>query len=286
MFKTTEKKEVSNQLKEAIGKYNKGVNEVNEVAKKNFQLKIDLASKLIPKTENFFNRITNIPSEYFESLSNYKLGKSTILELEEELSKEEEKLKNSNLKEGVAASSGVVGGLGLATLGPSAATALASTYGVASTGVAISTLSGAAAQSAALAWLGGGAVVAGGGGMAAGTSLLALMGPIGIAAGGLTLAGTGIYKYFQTNKQIKQARERRRQINMLRSKFPSIVNNLENDSKIVVQTGDTAEHHLNYLIKHAPINYKLFSETEKNELHSYVQGLKILTANLSGKNLG
>ena len=51
---------------------------------------------------------------------------------------------------------------------------IATTFGVASTGTAISTLSGAAATNAALAWLGGGALAAGGGGMAAGEAFLTL----------------------------------------------------------------------------------------------------------------
>ncbi|AXE39976.1 hypothetical protein [Acidipropionibacterium virtanenii] len=45
--------------------------------------------------------------------------------------------------------------------------------GAASTGTAISTLSGAAASNAVLAWLGGGSLAAGGGGVAAGTAVLA-----------------------------------------------------------------------------------------------------------------
>jgi|25_taG_2_1085351.scaffolds.fasta_scaffold05642_3 hypothetical protein len=286
MFKNSEKKEVSNQLQEAVEKYNKELRGVNEIAEENFSIKINLASKLIPKTEKYLNRVSNCPAEYFEVLKKYKEGKSSILRIEKELSQEEEKLKESHLKEGITAGSGVVGGLGIATLGSTAATALASTYGVASTGVAISTLSGAAAQSATMAWLGGGAIAAGGGGMAAGTSLLALMGPIGIAAGGLTLAGTGIYKYVQTNKQIKKANERRKELNMLRSKFPTLVTDFKNDSKLVKQTGDTALHHLNYLTKYSPINYYQFSEVEKKELEGYIKSLTILTSNLKGDKLG
>lgn len=53
-----------------------------------------------------------------------------------------------------------------------AAVSLATSFGAASTGAAISSLSGAAAHSALLAWFGGGAVAAGGGGMALGTLVL------------------------------------------------------------------------------------------------------------------
>ena len=63
--------------------------------------------------------------------------------------------------------------------GPTAAMAIATTFGTASTGTAISSLGGAAAANAALAWLGGGAVAAGGAGMSGGAALLGLFGPIG-----------------------------------------------------------------------------------------------------------
>jgi len=85
------------------------------------------------------------------------------------------------------AGAGFAAGTAVAGLAPSAAIWVATTFGTASTGTAISTLSGAAASQAALAWLGGGALAAGGGGTAAGTTLLALAGPIGWTIAGATL---------------------------------------------------------------------------------------------------
>ncbi len=68
-----------------------------------------------------------------------------------------------------------VGG-GFAAVGlvgtPVLVTATVTAIGAASTGTAISALSGAAAHSAVLAWLGGGSLAAGGGGMAAGAAVL------------------------------------------------------------------------------------------------------------------
>lgn len=89
----------------------------------------------------------------------------------------------------------IVAGIGVA--GASGAlTALAAYGGVqmlaaASTGTAISTLSGAAATNATLAWLGGGSLAAGGLGMAGGTIVLGgvVAGPI-LAVGGLMLAAS------------------------------------------------------------------------------------------------
>lgn len=80
--------------------------------------------------------------------------------------------------------SGAMGGLlaggTLAAAGmaaPSAVVALASTFGVASTGTAIASLSGAAATNATLALIGGGS-------MAAGSTVLGLLGPLGWGVGG------------------------------------------------------------------------------------------------------
>ncbi|MGY1771951.1 hypothetical protein [Blastococcus sp. SYSU D00813] len=71
---------------------------------------------------------------------------------------------------------------------PGAVTAL----GAASTGTAISSLSGAAAQSATMAYLGGGSLAAGGGGVALGTAALGVVtiGPT-MLIGGLTLNAQG-----------------------------------------------------------------------------------------------
>ena len=69
------------------------------------------------------------------------------------------------LKDGIqAVSAGALAGVG--------ALGIATTYGVASTGTAIGTLSGAAATNATLAWLGGGSLAAGGLGIAGGTVVL------------------------------------------------------------------------------------------------------------------
>jgi hypothetical protein len=67
-----------------------------------------------------------------------------------------------------------------------------STFAAASTGTAISGLSGAAATNATLAWLGGGTLAAGGGGMAAGAVVLnMIMFAPGVLIAGLTVGVLG-----------------------------------------------------------------------------------------------
>ena len=87
---------------------------------------------------------------------------------------------------------GGVSAVAASAAGYGGAMTLATTVGVASTGTAISTLSGAAATNAMLAWFGGGSLAAGGGGMALGSMVLGgiTLGPA-IAIGGFVLGSEG-----------------------------------------------------------------------------------------------
>ena len=83
---------------------------------------------------------------------------------------------------------GVVGSATAAAGTNAGISAAAASFGVASTGAAISGLSGVAAKSAALAFLGGGSLAAGGGGMALGALALnaAMFGPALLVGGFVT----------------------------------------------------------------------------------------------------
>lgn len=107
---------------------------------------------------------------------------------------EEEELKK--ISAGAGALLGGVSGAAAGTAGGFAASGAAyaavMALGTASTGTAISTLSGVAATNAALAALGGGAIAAGGGGIALGTAVLggATLG-VGLLIGGIIFNVTG-----------------------------------------------------------------------------------------------
>lgn len=80
----------------------------------------------------------------------------------------------------------------------------------ASTGTAISTLSGAAATNATLAWLGGGSLASGGGGVAAGATVLSGI-TMGATAGvGLIAAGLIASTYY--SKKLTEAKEYQKQV--------------------------------------------------------------------------
>ena len=108
------------------------------------------------------------------------------------------------------AGAGTASGLAVNHLAPRAAMWAARTFGTASTGVAISSLSGAAMESASLACIGGGALSAGGGGMAAGSAVLGLAGPIGwIIVAGTAAVSLGRFtkKQLELQKDIDECRQ-------------------------------------------------------------------------------
>lgn len=101
----------------------------------------------------------------------------------------------------------ITAGLGVAaTMGvPTAVTTAVCWVGAASTGTAISSLSGAAATNATLAWLGGGSIAAGGGGMAAGATVLATIAYT--ATGIVAVLSAGIIASVHYSKKLTQVHE-------------------------------------------------------------------------------
>ena len=112
---------------------------------------------------------------------------------------------------GTLAASGSLAAAALAGV-PSAVTWGVGAFATASTGTAISSLSGAAAWNATLAWLGGGSIAAGGGGMAAGATVLAgityaSMGVVALASAGLISSAYYSKKYTEATKYLKSVKE-------------------------------------------------------------------------------
>ena len=141
------------------------------------------STDLIELIELLVNSIAHTPKSFETDSAEIEVHRASFLAAEELARKELEAARLS----AVGAGTGFAAGAAVASMAPTAAVWVATTFGTASTGTAISTLSGAAASQAALAWLGGGALAAGGGGTAAGTTLLALAGPIGWTIAGATL---------------------------------------------------------------------------------------------------
>ena len=97
-----------------------------------------------------FDKIRNVPSD---EMIRYEKLKEIRLSWKQQAEKIEADYKAAEAKGAGGGAAGVSAGVAVAALGPSVAMGIATTFGVASTGTAISSLSGAAATNAALAWL-------------------------------------------------------------------------------------------------------------------------------------
>lgn len=229
-----------------------------------------------------FDKIRNIPSD---KQLEYQKIKEVCLTWKQQVDKIEndyETAAKANVGRGLG---GGALGVGVAALGPTVAMGVATTFGVASTGTAISALSGAAATNAALAWLGGGALAAGGGGMAAGNALLALAGPVGWAIAGIALVGSGLLFW-----KAKSDKDKLEKIFLLISKRDqtsykqAIVELNERIRRIIDETMKLHEAIQNIIT--FGTDYKTMTEEQQYTLGSYVNLMNASTQLLVNPILG
>lgn len=209
MFNSSLKKEALRIHEKILNEYNKSYETMGKSCGRLYEVR-GKSIELIKLIQRVINSIANTPKEFDTELG--KIGKELSKFNEtEEYAKE---AYNASVKAGANIVGGAAAGLGVASMAPTALMSIATTFGTASTGTAISALSGAAAQKAAMAWIGrtfAGFAVKEGAGMAVGQAFLALAGPIGW---GITAASTGISLISLTNKNkeladnaVKEAKE-------------------------------------------------------------------------------
>lgn len=161
-----------------------------------------------------FGCLKNVESIHTPELEKLNLGDFSTVSLQG-LKDDYALLKSSGLGLG----SGLGGGAALA-FGAYNGTMLLAT---ASTGTAISTLSGAAATNATLAWLGGGSIAAGGGGMALGTMVLGavMIGPA-LAIFGHIVGNKGEEALNNARSNLEQAKTMRDEAGVMGKKLEAI----------------------------------------------------------------
>lgn len=244
----------------------------------------NIAIRTIQYVERYVISLANRPREFDTKLGEIKVRyikfQNTCKQIQEIQRKEIKQQVRRGL--GVA---GTLGGVGIATLGPTTAMSVAMTFGTASTGTAIASLSGAAATNAALAWLGGGALAAGGAGMAAGETIMALAGPIGWVIGEVSLAGS-LIAINMSNKDI--ARKTEQSIVTIKKEMERMK---EIDVQVLSWNEETKQlsnaimNRLNYIRRNRKLNYTMFSDNEMNELVSIFNSTEVLSK-LLGKTIG
>lgn len=232
--------------------------------------------------QSLFDKIRNMPSDKQEEYEKIKLVHMNWKQQVDKIENDYNTAMKNNVGAGI---SGTLGGVGVVMLGPTAAMGIATTFGVASTGTAISALSGAAATNAALAWLGGGALAAGGGGMAAGNALLALAGPIGWAIAGITILSSGLLIW-----KAKRNKDKLEKLFLLISKRDqnlykqAIVELNERISRIINETKMLMEAIIN--IASFGTDYNKMTEEQQYTLGAYVNLMNSTTQLLVNPILG
>ena len=196
MFNNSLKKEALSIHEKALKEYNQSYQRMTDWAETLYTHRVE-AENQIKKIELVVNSVANTPKEYDTKMGNVRQQLINFRKTREYA----QEAYDAAVKAGKNIAGGAAAGLGVAAMAPTALMGIATTFGTAATGTAISALSGAAAQKAAVAWLGrtfaSFAVTGGTAGMAAGNAFLALAGPVGW---GITAASTGVSLITMTNK--------------------------------------------------------------------------------------
>lgn len=248
---------------QAVSLYTEKAKETQEASTKLYELRNN-ALLHVQLAESHINSLANTPKKFETDLQEIRWEIEDFTAKTHEITEAEKEAKIAGEAAGIGSTVSALG-VAVATLGPTAAMGIATTFGTASTGAAIATLSGAAAENAALAWLGGGALAAGGGGMAAGDALLALAGPVGWAIAGVALAGTvaaGNHAAKKNQTDAQKAIEERERLEV-------IIRNLELVLDKIHSLYELTQEQISLVdqvnAKVTGLDYQLFNQKEKEE---------------------
>ena len=267
---------LNTELEEAVEQYNETYEKLNETGTELF-IQRQRAADLLENVEYFVNSIANHDKQFDRDFGEITIDKEKFREACSFAKEELDAAKETAMKGGT----GVAGGVATAAMAPTAAMWIATTFGTASTGVAISTLSGAAANAAALAWLGGGTLAAGGGGMAAGNALLALAGPVGWGIAGVTVLSTIIIfvkKKKTTEKEKKETIEKiLKHSESLKEKTGAVDSLLQKTSILRVELNEQFQD----CMKYCQTDFSEIPKENRMQLFALVNNAKALGALLS-----
>ena len=280
MFNSSVRRKAIEALEKSVAKHKVVREKTTRASELLYEQRRRAAREVIKRVETYVNRLANSPKEFDKTVAEYRIAVGRFDGHVERLEKAATQIARVGSATGTA---GAVAGIGVAALGPSAAMAVATTFGAASTGTVISALSGAAATNAALAWLGGGALAAGGGGMAGGSALLALAGPVGWTLAGVAIAGSAGFLHFRNREYVEEAKERRVQVEGEIRSLTAAIREIEGLMQRTVEHGDGCIADLKWLTKHAQTDYSEFRKDQKERLAALINHIRSLGKLLSAQ---
>lgn len=276
MFNNSLKKEALKIHEELYDSYNSSYKNMETACGKLYEQRI-ASVEVVRMVEQVINSIVNTPKEFETKMGEISKHLNTFRETEEYA----QEAYQASVKAGASIVGSAAAGLGVAAMVPTAMMGIATTFGSAATGTAISALSGAAAQKAAVAWIGrtfAGFAVKGGAGMAAGQAFLALAGPVGW---GITAVSTGasLLSLNKKNKEIAaQAMEEAREIAKAREAIDETiekVNALKKKTEILFADISKQKEKI---LGFKDADYRLLSEEEQYFLGTLVNNTNSLAA--------
>lgn len=232
--------------------------------------------KQVGRFVDLFGRLRNVEISDVPSAESFEGDPPSQESLEE---MEQASLNASEMLAGGLQSIGSGALVGVASYGA------ATTMATASTGTAISALSGAAAQSATLAWFGGGAVAAGGAGVAGGMAVLGgiAAGPV-LAVGGVVFAKNqekNLSEARKTMADAKKAVEEMRSAQSVAEGIGDVARQYESFidrfAKRMNRSLDALEH---VIEKNGP-NYESMPEEDRRVVHVAVQFAQVMKSLLT-----
>ena len=278
MFFSKAKKEALKVHERAADKYNETYVKMQSEGENLYRIR-QKSLDLIEKVESLINSIANSPKDFEVKLDSIREERLKFRKTEEYA----REAYDNAVKSGVSMAAGIAGGAAVASMAPSVAMWVATTFGTASTGTAISALHGAVATKAALAWLGGGALTAGGGGIAAGKALLALAGPIGWSIAGVATGASALFITSRNKATAQEAMDQAKEI----TKAGAYLN--ETCAKIQALSEETSQIYYPLSSFHAEMgkfvgaDYTMLDNEQKKKLGTLVNNALTLTALVNKK---
>lgn len=233
--------------------------------------------QLISNVERLINSIAFHPKAFVIDFEEIKIEKQNFQGVIEFAKEQSENLERGSKLIGA----GLTAGSFVASTAPTAAMWVATTFGTASTGTAISALSGAAASNAAIAWLGGGALATGGGGMAAGQALLALAGPIGWGIAGTTLLASVLLTVKKRFKLQEKKKDEITKLQNLTNELRKIGVNIEQLINQTVSLKVELSQQFQECLCYDSTDYSTLNSVDKQRLAALVNNTKTLSKLLS-----
>lgn len=244
---------------EASDRLNEVREETNSKIKMLGEEKVDVYQGNLDRFVDLFSQIKNVNLIDNIEIDNHEFNEDLLLEIKETNIEINDVLSGgiSSISAGALTGFGVYGGVGA--------------LGMASTGTAIGSLSGAAATNATLAWLGGGSIASGGLGMTAGAAVLGgiVLGPV-LAVGGSLYASKARQAKLDAESEYEKAEAAVVSLDAMSTVLWGVCERVDEIREVLEKANEEYfEDSLDTLdsILERGNDFSKYSETEKSEVH-------------------